>query len=173
MVSQKELDEVVARVGEKLPAPLRERLARAKGLIGNIRVASPQSDGSVLYLVYGSKGDPYEVEFSPSGATRCSCPDGRRGLTSHCKHQLAVLIWRSLPGLKPLDPGDFEKDIRRWLLEPRKDPSYWDGEIETLQESPQEEWLRTNGRFAIQVLIDEIDRLRALSGDQKSRLPHP
>ena len=171
MGDQEELDRIVESLGRQIPE-LRERLKKAKSLVSHIRVASPRSDGSATYMIHGSKGDPYEVEVLASNQTRCTCPDGRRGLVSHCKHQLAVLIWRAIPGLHTIDPGDFEKDIRRWLVAP-KENTYWDGEQETYQPSKEGEWLASNGRFAIQTLVDEVDRLRGLLKVRKSRRTEP
>jgi hypothetical protein len=152
---------------------LRSRLEKARLLVDNVRVAAPKPDGTVSYFIEGQQGRAYTVNVAPDGKMTCSCPDRDENWTySHCKHMIAVEVFLKVPSPAPLDPRAFEAVIRDWAKGPKPDSEYpdWEPSIdepEVMQPHPWDSFLTRNGHFAIRMLLDEIDRLRALVGVEK------
>jgi hypothetical protein len=162
------IDEWIAREPERYG--LRSRLEKARMLVDNVRIAAPQPGGTVSYFIEGSQGRAYTVDVEPGGKMKCSCPDRDENWSlSHCKHMIAVQVYLEVPSPKPLDPRAFEQVIREWAKGPKPDAEYegYDPSIdepEVMQMHPWEGWLDDNGYFAIRMLLQEIDRLRAIVG---------
>lgn len=152
---EEQIDTLLEAWGREQPE-LRSRLERARMLIDNVRVVSPRPDGSLSYLIDGSRGNTYIVNVSPDGKSDCTCPDADNAFTSHCKHQIAVLVCRTVPSPRPMDPRAFEKAIRKWAKERQHEVDDEDAGRRWHW------WLHDNGLFAIRLLLQEIDRLRSL-----------
>jgi hypothetical protein len=148
---------------------LQSRLEKARMLVDNVRVAAPKPGGVVSYFIEGSHGRAYTVDVKSDGTMTCSCPDRTENWDySHCKHMIAVKAHLAVPSPKPLDPRAFEQIIREWAKGPKPDEDYegYDpslDEPEVMQTHPWDGWLDDNGLFAIRMLLQEIDRLRALA----------